>query len=421
MTASTLAARVGAYSWYDFHGVQRKMGRILVTESGELALAFEFGGRTWEEPTGLPASETNAKRVRRLLARIQGEIEKGSFDHHLSFPRSSNTSAAIEVRSPNGLDARGTVTDPMPTLQEFGRRWFEQMRVGWKPSNIASIAGILEGAVYPKLGSRPVNEVKRGDILEFRAEEMRTRPGRGGNKTIGNRRANRIVTVFQTVLREAALQLGFPDPTLHMKPLKEPRTDIQPFSLEEIGRLIDAAPSIFKDYILVRCLTAMRSGEINGQPWENVDFEHRVIRVRAARVRGEQVLPKNEFGDRDIPMSQPVFDAMNRQFKRTGKSGTFVFVSARGKPINTNNFSNRDWPKILTKARLKQRRPYQTRHTGATLMLASGENPEWIAHVLGHADCEMLWRVYSRYVPNMTRKDGSALDRVVREKFKRSR
>jgi hypothetical protein len=47
--------------------------------------------------------------------------------------------------------------------------------------------------------------------------------------------------------------------------------------------------------------------------------------------------------------------------------------------------------------------------------IALGENPEWIAHVLGHADCEMLWRVYSRYVPNMTRKDGSALDAVVRK------
>jgi integrase len=305
-----------------------------------------------------------------------------------------------------------------PTLAAFGRQWFEDLRVGWKPSNCESITCILEGIVYPMLGDRPVDSIRRSDLLAFRAEVMRTRPGRGGNKTIGNRRANRIMTVFQTVLREAALQLDFPDPCLQMRPLKEPRADIQPFSLDEIGRLVNAAPTLFKDYILVRCLTAMRSGEINGLPWENVDFDNRMIRVRAARVRGEQVLPKNEFGDRDIPMSQPVFDAMKRQFKRTGKLNTFVFLSARGKPINTNNFSNRDWPEILTKANLKLRRPYQTRHTGATLMLASGENPEWIAHVLGHADCEMLWRVYSRYVPNMTRKDGSALDAVVRKRFR---
>jgi integrase len=48
------------------------------------------------------------------------------------------------------------------------------------------------------------------------------------------------------------------------------------------------------------------------------------------------------------------------------------------------------------------------RHTAATLMLASGENPEWIAAMLGHSTTEMLFRVYSRFVPNLTRNDGRA-------------
>jgi integrase len=48
------------------------------------------------------------------------------------------------------------------------------------------------------------------------------------------------------------------------------------------------------------------------------------------------------------------------------------------------------------------------RHTAATLMLASGENPEWVAMVLGHTTTEMLFRVYSRFVPNLTRQDGRA-------------
>lgn len=41
-------------------------------------------------------------------------------------------------------------------------------------------------------------------------------------------------------------------------------------------------------------------------------------------------------------------------------------------------------------------------------MLAAGENPEWIARQLGHADVSMLVSTYSRFVPNLTRKDGSA-------------
>lgn len=55
---------------------------------------------------------------------------------------------------------------------------------------------------------------------------------------------------------------------------------------------------------------------------------------------------------------------------------------------------------------LDKRRPYQTRHTAATLMLAS-ENPNGSPR-FDHANTDMLFRVYSRFVPNLTRQDGRA-------------
>src|SRR3546814_2138248 len=42
-------------------------------------------------------------------------------------------------------------------------------------------------------------------------------------------------------------------------------------------------------------------------------------------------------------------------------------------------------------------------------MLASGENPEWIARLMGHTNTQMLFTVYSRFVPNLTRQDGLAI------------
>jgi len=62
---------------------------------------------------------------------------------------------------------------------------------------------------------------------------------------------------------------------------------------------------------------------------------------------------------------------------------------------------------------IKERRPYQSRHTAATLWLASGENPLWIARQLGHTSTEMLFKVYGRFVPNLTRQDGSAFERLL--------
>jgi integrase len=47
------------------------------------------------------------------------------------------------------------------------------------------------------------------------------------------------------------------------------------------------------------------------------------------------------------------------------------------------------------------------------LWLAAGENPEWIARQMGHTTSEMLFKVYSRYVPNLTRQDGSAFENLL--------
>jgi integrase len=50
-------------------------------------------------------------------------------------------------------------------------------------------------------------------------------------------------------------------------------------------------------------------------------------------------------------------------------------------------------------------------------MLAAGENPEWISKVMGHASVEMLFKVYSRFVPNLTRRDGQAFAGLVHSRM----
>ena len=54
---------------------------------------------------------------------------------------------------------------------------------------------------------------------------------------------------------------------------------------------------------------------------------------------------------------------------------------------------------------------YETRHTFASWALAAGESPEWVARTLGHVDTSMVYKTYGRYIPNLTRQDGSAFER----------
>ena len=86
-----------------------------------------------------------------------------------------------------------------------------------------------------------------------------------------------------------------------------------------------------------------------------------------------------------------------------------VFPNRRGRHLSIGNIRRRVWYPTLEKASLKPRDLYNARHTFATHALASGEDPGWVAKMLGHTTLSMLVTRYYRYVPNLVRRDGSLL------------
>ena len=67
----------------------------------------------------------------------------------------------------------------------------------------------------------------------------------------------------------------------------------------------------------------------------------------------------------------------------------------------------------MKKAGLKYREMKQTRHSFATNALSIGENPLWIAKVMGHRDTDMIIRVYGKYIENAGKQeDGAKFDGI---------
>ncbi|MDE2298368.1 MAG: site-specific integrase, partial [Burkholderiales bacterium] len=275
--------------------------------------------------------------------------------------------------------------------------------------------GILDQHLLPRFGHFPIGSVSRAQILDFRSALSALRGRQPGTK-LSPARINTIMLILRQILQEAADRYEFTMPMGRLRPLKIPRSDVAPFTLEQSQLIIGAVRKDYCNYMRTRFYTGMRSGEIHGLKWKYVDFERRLILVRETIVGGEEEYTKTDASQRDIQMSQIVFDALKAQFEATGKLG-YVFCNRAGEPLDTNNFTKRVWYPLLRHLGLELRRPYQTRHTAATLWLAAGEAPEWIARQLGHASTEMLFRVYSRYVPNLTRRDGSAFDRLLSTAF----
>lgn len=321
---------------------------------------------------------------------------------------------ADENLEPIGLKA--SETPATPNLRDFANQWFLENEITWRRSYKITQRGALDKYILPYFGDKQIGTVTKADVLAFRADLSKC-PGRGEGNALSSRRINAVMKPLRQILNEAADRFNFNSSFRNIKPLRIKRSDVLPFSLDEVNLILNAARADFRNYFTVRFFTGMRTGEAHGLKWKYVDFERRLIQVRESIVLGEEDDLKTDGSCRDIQMSQIVFDALKAQHAASGGTSEYVFCNQAGNPIDNKNFINRVWSPLLRHLGLVHRRAYQMRHTAATLWLASGEAPEWIARQLGHTSTEMLFRVYSRYVPNLTRNDGSAMDRLLTHTF----
>jgi integrase len=382
-----------------------------------LFLDFRFEGVRRREYTALSDTPANRKRLEKTLVKIEAEIEAGTFDYAATFKKSRVESVERPPGQVNTLreGAIAAVSPPTPLFRDFATRWLTEHRVEWRRSHYAILKGTVESHLVPHFGDRPIGSITKADILTFRSK-LAGVAGRV-NATLSNRRINGILAPLRQMLAEASDQYGFAMPMTNLKPLKVRKSDVDPFTIEQVQQILSVVRQDYRDYFIVRFFTGMRTGECHGLKWKYVDFDRRLILIRETFVLGEDEYTKTDSSQRDIQMTQLVYDALMRQHKATGKLSEYVFCNREGNPLDNKNFVHRVWQPLLRHLSLKLRRPYQMRHTAATLWLASGEAPEWIARQLGHSSSEMLFRVYSRYVPNLTRRDGSAIDRLLATRF----
>lgn len=384
-------------------------------DNGMLFFDFRYQGVRCREQTALPDTVANRRRLQKLLERIQEEISVGTFSYERYFPNSNLVQRFNRGGSPLSRMQEEVVLPPKgpttPLFKDFAEVWFSEKEVEWRNSHKAAIRRELNTTLIPEFGDKEVGQISKAEVLAYRAKLGKVTARNQRQRSTA--RINKMMNPLRQILNEAADRFDFRTPFDNIKQLKVKRTDVNPFTLEEVKLILETVRMDFRGYFTTRFFTGMRTGEIDGLKWKYVDFEKRLIMVRETVVNGEDEYTKTDGSQRDIQMNQLVFDALKEQHKATGELSEYVFCNRHGTPLAHKNVTRRVWYPLLRHLGLAERRPYQCRHTAATLWLASGEAPEWIARQLGHTTTEMLFRVYSRYVPNLTRRDGSAFERLL--------
>jgi integrase len=346
-----------------------KKVHIRALKSGILYYDFFYKGVRCKEYTTLLDTPQHRTRLEKEAKIIAVEIELEKFDYLRHFPNGSRKH--LFIGRPDGDIS----------FQRYATEvWLPHMQTKLRESTLRDYESILVVSVFPLIGDLKLKDI-RPEHIDQLTNMLRKREGIKA-KTLSPRRMNIILIRVRQVL-DLAHEREYIDKNPHgwIHLQQERRPPIDPLSFEEkehfLSHLPEPAhgfrkhcPDFWQRYFIVAFDTGLRPSEQLALGWEHIDFTHKKILVRRGLVRGVETDLKTLASAREIDMLPTVEEVLRSQPR-----DEYVFPNADGGPLDLTNMRVRVWFPTLQRASLKPRNLYQTRHTFASLMLQSGEDP----------------------------------------------
>ncbi|MHB0992638.1 MAG: Arm DNA-binding domain-containing protein [Burkholderiales bacterium] len=350
-----------------------------------IQIDFEYKGIRCRERIRIQPTAANLKRAEQHRAAILDAIDRGTFDYAATFPHSPRRFLFAEYKGEGVL------------LEQYLESWIDRKKPHLKASTWEGYRKIAFNILIPNFGHIFLSDIKRPAIREWCERQS------CGNKNLAN---------ILSVLR-AALQDALDDELIELNPMygwkyarkeaPKPVDDVDPFTADEQLAILDACRDPqHRNLFDFAFWTGLRTSELVALEWGDIDWRRGIVRVSRAKTQAGDVAEgtKTRRGTRDVKLLAPATAALERQKAHTFLAGCEVFHNpVSGKAWEGDQAIRKTaWQPALKKSGVRYRRPYQTRHTFASMMLTAGESPVWVAQQMGHSDMQMISRVYGRWI-----------------------
>lgn len=189
-------------------------------------------------------------------------------------------------------------------------------------------------------------------------------------------------------------------------------------TLDEQTKFLKAAKNTNKYYQYVLILqTGLRTGEMIGLKWEDVDFQNRTITIKRTmefQYKNQEFSigePKSKSGYRTIPMTQVAYDILKAKEKERRslkvfdlRYKDFVFVNSKGMPTKNSAYDSTLY-KLANKSGIPKFSMHTLRHTFATRAIEAGMKPKTLQEILGHSNISTTMNLYVHITEDEKKKE----------------
>ncbi|WP_315339235.1 integrase arm-type DNA-binding domain-containing protein [Neisseria sicca] len=275
------------------------------------------------------------------------------------------------------------------TFEAIARRWHSDNLIRWKENHAARVLRYFETDVFPAIGAMSIQEIRVSDIKAVIDGVM----ARGVNNTAEKIREWTGAIFDYAVMLEIvetnpaySLRKYIPSKQTDHRPAL-PREELTEFFRRLILAEIEPQNRIA---LILNMLTFLRSTELRGGQWNEIDFDAAMWTVPAKRMKHEKTAPKPPHA---VPLADWTLELLAELKELTGNT-PFLFPSR----TKTDGFiSDATISRIIARMGYKGRvTPHGFRSLASSVLNEQGFNPDAIERQLAHIENNKIRAAYNR-------------------------
>ena len=281
-------------------------------------------------------------------------------------------------------EARRMVLDKSEnTFEKVAREWYEKQEHGWVESYATKMLARLESHVFPKLGRRPIADIKAPEVLDM----LRIIERKGTLETARIVKQMCGQVFMYAIATSRADRNPVPDLRGALKtPVAKHHAYLKAAELPDYLERLEAyqgTPQI-KLALKFLLLTFVRTIELRTACWADIDFDKAEWRIPAERMKMKEL--------HIVPLSHQAI-AVLRELQKYSGHWQWVFPSQH-RPINFMN-ENAVINALHRMGYKSKATGHGFRATASTILNEQGFSPDVIERQLAHSERNGVRRAYN--------------------------